>query len=384
MEKDKKVILVPHSSNSRFCKRVAFKAGRALTDVDRKQFSDGESYVHVSESVREHDTFIIYSKGDNVNDDIIETYLLACTLKRSSAKSITLVAPYYPYARQDRKTISREPISASDITTLYNEAGINRIISVDLHNASIQGFTKDHLPFDNLSARPLFIKYVEEHIMAINHSTLSHDSFMIVSPDSGGASRANSLAKKLNLDMTMLYKKRSSASKIEIMKLLGTVKNKVCIIIDDMADTCGTLCKAVDVLVEDGAGAVYAMVTHGLLSKNAVENINNSQLTELIVTNSVKLGDKMKHCSKLKVLDISPLLAAVINNNVMGQTTSPIFEPEFYNRPINHYIIDNLKTRHHSRRSLKELSNSIEEESDTISSDSVGINIDNIGDIQTV
>lgn len=317
------MIILTGNSNIKFAEALANRLYNNLTECKITRFSNGEIRINtIADSLRGQHVYIICSHSNNINEDIMETLLLAHSAHYASAKTITLVVPSYPYARQDRKTKSRDPISARFFADLCASQHITHMITVDLHNGAIQGFSS--FPADNLTAIHLFAKYINNKIIPDNLE-LSKEQFVIVSPDAGGMKRAKDLANELKLDTAVMYKERSDASKIDTMKLLGDVNNKVAIIVDDMADTCGTLKKASELLVDNGANKVYAMVTHGILSGNALKNINESKIEQMIVTNSVNLGDKPFKCKKLKILDIVPLIAGCIHKNYTNSSTQSLF-----------------------------------------------------------
>lgn len=326
--------LIASKGDNDFAKRVASELHTDLVDSETKRFADGEIHLNISKSVRGNVEYIIYSKGDNVNEEIMEVFLMANALKNASAKKIVLVMPYYPYCRQDRKCKSRDPISAKLVADLYKTAGIDHIITMDLHNPSIQGF---FTVMDNLSVKPLFIKYIKEEIM--KKRGIEKDKLMIISPDVGGAKRAEKMATELGLPMAIIYKKRretgDDAGKVDSMTLREDVCGLTCIIVDDIADTCGTLAKASDVLKENGASEVITMVTHGLLSGSAVDIINKSSISKFVCTNSVKVSHKASVCSKMEIIDISELIGAAIQRNFGNQSTSRLFEPDFYHKPLS-------------------------------------------------
>lgn len=322
--------LLASKGDNTFAKKVASELHTDLIDSETKRFADGEIHLNVSKSVRGNIVYVIYSKGDSVNEELMEVFLMTNALKNASARKIVLVIPYYPYCRQDRKCKSRDPISAKLVADLYKTSGIDHIITLDLHNPSIQGF---FTVLDNLSAKPLFIKYVQEEI--IKKRDLSKDKLMIISPDVGGAKRAEKLASDLGLHMAIIYKKRAEAGVVESMTLRENVENLVCIIVDDMADTCGTLTKASEVLRDAGAMEVITIVTHGLLSGPAIERINKSPISKFVCTNSVKVSDKAKECPKMEIIDISEFIGAAISRNFGNQTTARLFEPDFFSKPLN-------------------------------------------------
>ncbi|GMM36315.1 ribose phosphate diphosphokinase subunit [Saccharomycopsis crataegensis] len=295
---------------------VAARLGLDLCKVDIKRESSGEVMFSIAESVRDEDIYIIsqISCGD-VNDRLIELLIMVNACKTASARNITAVIPNFPYARQDRKDKSRAPISAKLVADMLTTAGVNHIITMDLHAAQIQGFFD--VPADNLYAEPSVLRYIKEKI--------DYKNAILVSPDAGGAKRAASLADRLDLNFALIHKERAVANEVSRMLLVGDVTDKICIIVDDMADTCGTLAKAADILLEHNAKQVIAIVTHGILSGNAIKNINGSKLHRVVCTNTVPFEDKLKICPKLDTIDISGVLAEAIRRLHNGESVSYLF-----------------------------------------------------------
>jgi len=320
------MIILTGNSNYEFANIVARRLFTSLGECRIVKFSNGETRIdEITDSLRGEDIYIIYSSGSNINDEILEILLLAHTIHYASAKSITLVVPCFPYARQDRKTKSRDAISSRFFMDMCETVKINHIITIDLHNAAIQGFAS--FPTDNLSAISIFTSYIYNNLMPYYYDTenISPEDFVIVSPDAGGMKRARDLANRLHLESVIIYKERDTSSNISTMKLLGNVENKFTIIVDDMSDTCGTLRKASKLLKDSGATHVYSMVTHGILSGNAIRNINDSCLDKVIVTNSVNLYNKQDESDKIEVLDITPLVSASILRHSNNESMAPLF-----------------------------------------------------------
>jgi len=297
--------------NKRLADQVAKKMYLRLDDTEITKFSDGEIRVELTHHVRGSKAFIIQSMSSPVNDSLMEVMLLADALRRSSVQEIIGVFPYFAYSRQDRRPgYSRVPISARVIADMLEGVGINRVLLVDIHATQIQGFF--HVPTDNISATQLFVADIYR-----NHTL---NECIMVSPDVGGVARARSLAKHLNnTELAIVDKRRPNANVSEVMNIIGDVKDKTCIIVDDMVDTAGTMCKAADALIEvGGAKAVVAYATHGVLSGKALENIQNSKLTELVITDTIPLAEQFKGCKKVRQLTISGILAEImlrINSN---------------------------------------------------------------------
>ena len=272
----------------------------------------------MGESVRDDDVYIIqtgYGETE-INDFLMELLHLINACRIGGARRITAVIPNFFYARQDKKDKSRAPITAKLIANLLQTSGCNHLITLDLHASQIQGFFK--VPVDNLYAEPSALRFITE-----NYST---DQLTIVSPDAGGAKRVAYIADKLDVPFALIHKERQKANEVSKMVLVGDVSNKICLLIDDMADTCGTLCKAADVLLSNGAQKVVAIVTHGIFSSNAIEKLNKSKLDKIVCTNSLPLDDKLARCPKLELLDISPTLAEAIRRLHNGESVSYLFE----------------------------------------------------------
>jgi len=281
-----------------------------------KHFSDGEIDVHINENVRGHDVFIIQPTSTPVNDNIMELLLMVDALKRASSKRITAVIPYYGYARQDRKVQPRVPISAKLIADLITAAGTNRILTMDLHAAQIQGFF--NIPVDNLYASPVLLDYVQQKY--------SNEKLVIVSPDAGGVERARSFARRLQCSIAIIDKRREAANVSQSMNVIGDVHNSDTIILDDMIDTGGTIVQAATALKDKGAKKVVAACTHAVLSGSSIDKINASTLEELIVTNTIPFDSKKENCKKLTVLSIAPLLGEAIKRIHEESSISSLFK----------------------------------------------------------
>jgi ribose-phosphate pyrophosphokinase len=284
-------------------------------DAAVTKFSDGEIMVQINENVRGTDVFVLQPACMPVNRHIMELLLMVDALKRASARRITAVIPYYGYARQDRKVQPRVPISAKLMADLITAAGTNRVLTMDLHAAQIQGFF--NIPVDNLYAAPVLLDYVREEY--------NFKNLIIVSPDAGGVERARAFAKSLECSIAIIDKRREVANISQIMNVIGEVENKDAIILDDMVDTGGTTIQAAAALKEKGACRVVAACTHAVLSGNAVEKVNNSVLEELIVTNTIPLNSKKEECKKLTVLSIAPLIGEAIKRIHEESSISSLF-----------------------------------------------------------
>lgn len=281
-----------------------------------KKFANLETCVEIGESVRGEDVYIVQTGGGEVNDNLMELLIMinACTI--ASAERVTAVIPAYPYARQDKKDKSRAPISAKLVANMLSVAGANHIITMDLHASQIQGFFD--IPVDNLYAEPAVLKWIKENIEEWRDS-------IIVSPDAGGAKRVTSIADRLNVEFALIHKERKRANEVDRMVLVGDAKDKVAILVDDMADTCGTICLAAEKLLDAGATKVYAILTHGIFSGPALQRINNSNFEAVVVTNSMPQDEHMKICPKLKVIDVSMMFAEAVRRTHNGESVSYLF-----------------------------------------------------------
>ncbi len=301
------------NSNQPLAKEIAQSIGMDLGKIALQRFSDGEISVKIEENVRGADVFVIQSTGAPANDNIIELMLILDALRRASARRITTVIPYYGYGRQDRKVEPRVPISAKVIATMIEAVGSKRMLSVDLHADQIQGFFE--IPVDHLFAAPIFVKYLAEKALS---------DLTIVSPDSGGAERARFFAKQLAGDLAIIDKRREKANESDVMNIIGNVQGRNCILIDDMIDTAGTICKAAEALKKQGASSVLAAATHGVLSGPAIDRIKESPIDELIVTNTLVI-EQAKRLSKMRLLSVAPLMGEAINRIHEERSVSSLF-----------------------------------------------------------
>ncbi len=285
-----------------------------------KTFADGEVSVSLEETVRGADVFLIQSTCKPVNDNLMELLVMIDACRRASAGRITAVIPYFGYARQDRKAKSRDPISSKLVANMLTAAGANRILTMDLHAAQIQGFFD--IPVDHLLGNPTFVKYYMEKFP---EGQFNHDDFVVVSPDVGSVARARAFAAKVHMGLAIVDKRRQKANVCEVMNVIGDVKGKTCILYDDMVDTAGSLCNAANALVEvGGAKAVYACATHGVLSGPAFERIENSAIQELVIHNTIPLTQNTAS-NKIKQLDVAPIFARAIAHIHGGTSIADLF-----------------------------------------------------------
>ena len=291
-----------------------------LVDARVERFNDQEIFVEVYENVRGEDMFIIQPTSNPANDNLMELLIIADALRRSSAARITAVIPYFGYARQDRRTKARTPITAKLVANMIAESGIERVLTMDLHAAQIQGFFD--MPVDNLYASPIFALDIMHHFKG------ALQDVMVVSPDVGGVARARELAKRIGAPLAIVDKRREKPGEIAEMTVIGNVSGKKCIIVDDICDTAGTLCKAAEVLMEHGATEVHSYITHGVLSGPAVERITNSVMKSLVITDSIEASEAVKSCPNIRIVPTAPMFAQAILNIWNGTSVSSLFEHE--------------------------------------------------------
>jgi ribose-phosphate pyrophosphokinase len=302
------------NANPALSREICVALGLELGQAQVKQFADGESYIQIQENVRGADVFVIQPTCTPVDRNLMEILLMMDALKRASAERITAVLPYYGYARQDRKDQPRVPISAKLVAGLLETAGADRVLTLDLHAAQIQGFFD--IPVDHLFATPVMI----EHFRA-----LDIDSLTVVSPDAGGVERARAFAKRLNAPLAIIDKRREEANVAEVMNVVGEVEGRDCLLVDDLIDTAGTLVKGAEALLAKGAASISACATHAVLSGQAVSRIQASQLEEVVFTNSIPLSQEAKKCSRIKSLSIAKLLAEAIRSIHEETSVSVLF-----------------------------------------------------------
>ena len=303
------------TSNLSLSRSIARQLKLKLVNTNIKKFADGEVYVEINENIRGNSVFVIQSTSTPANDNLMELLLCIDALRRSSAKNITAVIPYFGYARQDRKVVPRTSISAKLVSNLITNAGASRIVTVDLHSGQIQGFFD--IPVDNLFTTPLFTRYIKKN--------LKNKNLICVSPDVGGVQRTRGLATKINVDLAIIDKRRSQPGKSQVMRIIGNVQNKECIIVDDIIDSGGTIVNAVDALIKEGAKSVYVFVTHAVLSGEAINKIKKSKINKLIITDSIDNTKKIKNVSKIQVLSIAPLMAEAIKRISNSTSVSSLF-----------------------------------------------------------
>jgi ribose-phosphate pyrophosphokinase len=309
--------LLAGNSNRRLAQAIAKVLDIPLTKANLRRFSDNEVFVVIEENVRGEDVFVIQSTSYPANDNLMELLICIDALARASARRITAVMPYFGYARQDRKTGGRTPISAKLVANLITRAGADRVLTMDMHSGQIQGFFD--IPTDNLLATPLIdgdVRMRERNVAEL----------MIVSPDVGGVSRARSLAERLNADLAIVDKRRSGPGVSEVMNIIGDVRGRRCVLFDDIVDSAGTLCNAAEALVADGAASVAAYVTHGVLSGTAVERVAGSALTELVTTDSIEATDAVGACAKIRQITCASLIGEAIRRIANEESVSKLFD----------------------------------------------------------
>ena len=308
--------LLSGTGNLELSKKIAQNLKLKLVNSNIKRFADGKIYVEINENIRGNSIFVIQSISTPANDNLMELLICIDALRRSSAKNITAVIPYFGYARQDRKVVPRTAISAKLVSNLITNAGAHRIVTVDLHAGQIQGFFD--IPVDNLFSTPIFSKHIKKYI--------SNKNIICVAPDVGGVERARALGQKLNVGLAIVDKRRPAPGKSQVMNIVGNVKGKNCLLVDDIIDSGGTIVNAAKALKEKGAKDVYVYVTHGVLSGNAVEQINNSKIKKLILTDTIDNSNKIKKSSKIVVLSISNLMAEAIKRISNSTSVSDLFK----------------------------------------------------------
>ena len=303
------------TSNLKLSKEISKKLKLKLVNTNIRRFADGEIYIEINENIRGNSVFVIQSTSNPANDNLMELLLVIDALKRSSAKNVTAVIPYYGYARQDRKVAPRTSISAKVVANLITNAGASRVVTVDLHAGQIQGFFD--MPVDNLFTTPLFAKYIKKK--------LTNKKLICVSPDVGGVQRTRGLATRIKADLAIIDKRRSAPGKSQVMNIIGDVRNKTCIIVDDIIDSGGTIINAVEALKNSGANEVYVFITHAVLSGDAVKKIKNSKIKKLIITDTIDNSQKIKNNNKIEVLSISSLMSEAIKRIANSNSVSDLF-----------------------------------------------------------
>ena len=308
--------LLSGTANQNLSNKIAKTLKLKLVNSNIRRFADGEIYVEINENIRGNSVFVIQSTATPANDNLMELLICIDALRRSSVKNITAVIPYFGYARQDRKVVSRTAISAKLVSNLITNSGANRILTVDLHAGQIQGFFD--IPVDNLFTTPIFARHIKKNI--------NKNNLICVAPDVGGVERARSLGRKINAGIAIVDKRRSAPGKSEVMNVVGNVNNKICIIVDDIIDSGGTIVSAVKALKNKGAKDVYVYITHAVLSGSAIEKINKSSIKKLIVTDTIDNLDKIKKTPKIVTLSISNLMAEAIKRISNSTSVSDLFK----------------------------------------------------------
>ncbi len=310
--------LISGSSNPELAKAIADVLDVPLTSVDIQRFRDQEIFVKINENVRGEDIFLIQPTSAPANDHLMELLILIDALVRASAERITAVVPYYGYARQDRKTGGRTPISAKLVANLISKAGAHRVLMIDLHAGQIQGFFD--IPTDNLFGQPVFVADIKD-----NYSKKDRGNLLFVSPDTGGVVRTRAIAKQFNADIAIVDKRRPKAGEAEVMNIIGEVEGRDCILYDDIIDSGGTLCNAAAALIEHGAKSVTAYITHGVLSDPAVQRITDSVIKEVVITDTISQPEKVKNCDKIREVPVSTLLGEAIRRIANDESVSKLF-----------------------------------------------------------
>ncbi len=308
--------IVAGTANPELSKKIAQVIGVSPCKTIIRRFADGEVFAELEENVRGMDVFVIQPTCAPVNENLMELLIMIDALKRASADRITAVMPYYGYARQDRKVQPRTPITSKLVADLLTAAGTHRVLAMDLHAGQIQGFF--NIPFDHLFATPIFLDFLIKERGA-------PDDLIMVSPDAGGTERARAYAKRLNVDLAVIDKRRTGPNLSEVMNLIGDVAGKHAVIVDDIVDTAGTLTQAARSIMEKGAKSVMAISTHAVLSGEAIKRINESPLQSIVISDTIPLGDKVTRCPKIKTLTVAQLLAEAIRRIHTGESVSSLF-----------------------------------------------------------
>ena len=304
------------TSNLKLCKDIARNLKLKLVNTNIKRFPDNEIYVEINENIRGNSIFVVQSTSNPVNDNLMELLICIDALRRSSAKNITAVIPYFGYARQDRKVVPRTAISAKLVSNLITDAGANRILSVDLHAGQIQGFFD--IPVDNLFATPIFARHIKKNIKTNN--------LICVAPDVGGVERARALSRRINVGIAIIDKRRPAPGKSEVMNIVGNVKHKICVIVDDIIDSGGTIVNAAKALKDKGAKEIYVYITHAVLSGSAVDKIKESQIKKLIITDTIDNSKKIKISKKIEVISFAPMISEAIKRISNPTSVSSLFK----------------------------------------------------------
>ena len=308
--------IVACNSNRPMSEAIAACLNLPLTKASVRRFSDMECFVEIQENVRGEDVFIIQSTSYPANDHLMELLVALDAVRRGSASRITAVMPYFGYARQDRKSGPRTPISAKLVANLITVAGADRVLTMDLHAGQIQGFFD--IPLDNLFSAPVFISHIEENF--------KKEDLIMVSPDVGGVVRARAFAKRLETDLAIIDKRRERAGVSEVMHIIGDVKDRTCILVDDIVDSGGTLCNAAEALIDSGAKAVHAYITHGVLSGGAVSRVSSSPLETMVITDSILGTEAVRVASNIQQISVAPLIGEAIERISDARSVSSLFD----------------------------------------------------------
>ena len=308
--------IISGNSNPVLANQISTELKVKAIDVTVTRFSDQEVFVEINENIRGKNIFVIQSTSMPANDHIMELLITIDALKRASANTVTAVIPYFGYARQDRKVGPRTPISAKLVADVLTTAGIDRLLTIDLHAGQIQGFFD--IPVDNLYAAPVITKDIIENY--------KDKDLVVISPDVGGVVRARGIAKRINGDLAIVDKRRDKANESEVMNIIGDINNRDCIIVDDIVDTAGTLCNAAEALINEGANSVSAYITHGVLSGPAIERLQNSKLKELVITDSIAPTKLILDASNIRILNLAPLIAEAIRRISSDSSVSSLFD----------------------------------------------------------
>ena len=308
--------IISGNSNPILANQISKELKVKTIDVTVTRFSDQEVFVEINENIRGKNIFVIQSTSMPANDHIMELLITIDALKRASANTVTAVIPYFGYARQDRKVGPRTPISAKLVADVLTTAGIDRLLTIDLHAGQIQGFFD--IPVDNLYAAPVITKDILKNY--------KDEDLVVISPDVGGVVRARGIAKRINGDLAIVDKRRDKANESEVMNIIGDINNRDCIIVDDIVDTAGTLCNAAEALINEGANSVSAYITHGVLSGPAIERLQNSKLKELVITDSIAPTKLILDASNIRIINLAPLIAEAIRRISSDSSVSSLFD----------------------------------------------------------
>jgi len=308
--------IISGNSNPVLANQISTELKVKTIDVTVTRFSDQEVFVEINENIRGKNIFVIQSTSMPANDHIMELLITIDALKRASANTVTAVIPYFGYARQDRKVGPRTPISAKLVADVLTTAGIDRLLTIDLHAGQIQGFCD--IPVDNWYAAPVITKDIIENY--------KDKDLVVISPDVGGVVRARGIAKRINGDLAIVDKRRDKANESEVMNIIGDINNRDCIIVDDIVDTAGTLCNAAEALINEGANSVSAYITHGVLSGPAIERLQNSKLKELVITDSIAPTKLILDASNIRIINLAPLIAEAIRRISSDSSVSSLFD----------------------------------------------------------